>query len=151
MLRRCVQGLVDRLIVFVPMLALLIVLMVGVLRDRSLAVLLAIVFLVGLFLGNLLVDVWVPYRTGGRTPGMRLLGLRIVTEWGGTPTLGAYVLRWLLRAVDSFALGLVGLLTMIFSRRHQRVGDMVARTLVVRSAPARRDQPGDALREQGAG
>jgi uncharacterized RDD family membrane protein YckC len=34
--------------------------------------------------------------------------------------------------VDGFAFGLAGLLVMLLSPRHQRVGDLVARTLVVR-------------------
>ena len=131
-LRRCVQWLLDRLMVFVLAAVILLVLGFAVLDHRSLWFLLAPVFIASLLLGNLAVDVWVPYRTGGRTPAMRLLGLRIVTEWGGTPKLGAYALRWLLQTVDGFAFGITGLLVMIFSRRHQRVGDLVARTLVVR-------------------
>jgi uncharacterized RDD family membrane protein YckC len=130
--RRCAQWLLDRLLVFVPVFVLLVVLMIAVAPHRSLWFLPPTVFLVGLLLGNLAIDVWVPYRTGGRTPAMRRLGLRIVTEWGGTPKLGTYALRWLLQAVDGFAFGLTGLMVMCFSARHQRVGDLVARTLVVR-------------------
>lgn len=126
------QWLLDRLIVGVPAFVVLIALVITLVGHRSLWFLAPTVFLVGLLLGNLAIDVWVPYRTGGCTPAMRLLGLRIVTEWGGTPKLGAYALRWLLQAVDGFAFGLTGLLVMSFSRRHQRVGDLVARTLVVR-------------------
>ena len=130
--RRCAQWILDRLLVSVPMFVLLLVLVLAVLGDRSLWFVPPTVFLLGLLLGNLVIDVWVPYRTGGRTPGMRLLGLKIVTEWGGTPLLGTYALRWLLQAVDGFFFGLTGLLVMILSPRHQRVGDLVARTLVVR-------------------
>jgi uncharacterized RDD family membrane protein YckC len=130
--RRCAQWLLDRLIVGVPAFVLLVVLMFALAGHRALWFLPPALFLAGLLVGNLAVDVWVPYRTGGRTPGMRLLGLRIVTEWGGTPRLGAYALRWLLQPVDGFFFGLTGLLVMIFSPRHQRVGDLVARTLVVR-------------------
>ncbi|MFC0435168.1 RDD family protein [Kutzneria buriramensis] len=130
--RRCVQWLLDRLIVGVPAFLLLVGLVLAVLDDRSLWFLPPIVFLVALLIGGLAVDVWVPYRTGGRTPAMRLLGLRIVTEWGSVPSLGTYALRWLLQVVDGFAFGLTGLIVMVVSSRHQRVGDLVARTLVVR-------------------
>ena len=130
--RRCVQWVLDRLFVGVPMFVVLVVLVLVVLDHRPLWFLPPTVFLVGLLVGNLLIDVWVPHRTGGRTPAMRLLGLRIITEWGGTPTLGTYALRWLLQVVDGFAFGLAGLVVMVFSPRHQRVGDLVARTLVVR-------------------
>ncbi|WP_211766776.1 RDD family protein [Kutzneria sp. CA-103260] len=147
--RRCAQWLIDRLIAFVPPFALLIVMMFAVAPYRSLWYVPGAVFIVLLLLGNLATDVWMPHRTGGRTPGMRLLGLRIVTEWGGTPKLGAYLLRVLLQSVDGFAFGLAGLLVMVFSPRHQRVGDLVARTLVVRSVPAALDHPGDSLHHHG--
>lgn len=130
--RRCVQWVLDRLIVGVPAVVLLVALTIILIGHRSLLFLPPTVFVVVLLGGNLAIDVWVPYRTGGRTPGMRVMGLRIVTEWGGTPRLGMYALRWLLQAVDGFFFGLTGLLVMIFSPRHQRVGDLVARTLVVR-------------------
>ena len=89
--------------------------------------------------------VWLPHRGRGATPGMRLLGLRIVTEGGETPTLRAYTIRWLLMVVDGALYGLVGAVVMAVSRRHQRVGDMVARTLVVR-----RDAEPDPLRADDA-
>jgi uncharacterized RDD family membrane protein YckC len=126
------QWLLDRLIIAVPAFLLLVGLMIAVLGDRPLWFLPPTVFLVTLLVGGLTVDVWVPHRTGGRTPAMRLLGLRIVTEWGSVPSLGAYALRWLLQVVDGFAFGLAGLVVMAVSPRHQRVGDLVARTLVVR-------------------
>jgi len=146
--RRCGQWLIDRLIAFVPAFALLIVVFFAVLPDRSLWFLPGPLFLLGLLLGNLATDVWMPHRTGGRTPGMRLLGLRIVTEWGGTPSSARTCCVSCLQTVDGFAFGLAGLLVMAFSPRHQRVGDMVARTLVVRSAPSGRDHPGDSPRQQ---
>jgi len=149
--RRCAQGLIDRLIVSVPMFVLLIVMVLALLPHRSLWWLPGPVFIVGLVLGGLTTEVWIPHRTGGRTPGMRLLGLRIVTEWGGAPKLGAYAFRYLLTAVDGFAFGLTGLLVMALSPRHQRLGDLVARTLVVRSAPPGVDHPGDPLRQHADG
>jgi uncharacterized RDD family membrane protein YckC len=41
-------------------------------------------------------------------------------------------IRWVLLIVDSLVSGLVGLLAMFATERHQRVGDLVARTIVVR-------------------
>jgi uncharacterized RDD family membrane protein YckC len=71
---------------------------------------------------------------------MRLLDLRIVTTAGAEPQPAAYVWRWLLNVVDGALFGLVGVLLIIVTPRHQRLGDLVAGTLVVRpsalSAPA---------------
>jgi uncharacterized RDD family membrane protein YckC len=85
-----------------------------------------------LIVGNWFMEVWVPHRWLGGTPGMRWLGLRVVTEHGETPALRAYTIRWLMMIVDGYLFGLVGALAIAFSPRHQRFGDMVARTLVVR-------------------
>ena len=79
-----------------------------------------------------LVFAWWPSRHGGQTIAMRWFKLRIVTEAGGQPTLGALSIRWLLLIVDGFFGGLVGLIIMMNSARHQRLGDSVAKTLVVR-------------------
>jgi uncharacterized RDD family membrane protein YckC len=146
--RRFVQSVLDRLIVGVPAVVLLLVMMIAVIPHPSLWLLPAPVFLAVLLLGTVATEVWLPHRNGGRTPGMRLLGLRIVTEWGGTPTLGAYALRLLLLVVDNFAFGLVGLVIMLVSPRHQRLGDIVARTLVIRSAAPGLDHSVDPLRQQ---
>ncbi len=69
----------------------------------------------------------------GRTPGKQLTGLRVVSEGGHVVGLRASLLRNLLRAVDTLPAGyLIGLVAMILSPRVQRVGDVVAGTVVVR-------------------
>jgi uncharacterized RDD family membrane protein YckC len=45
-----------------------------------------------------------------------------------------YCVDWLLMVVDGYCFGLVGALTIALSPRHQRFGDMAARTVVVRRA-----------------
>ncbi|MCR3751848.1 RDD family protein [Lentzea californiensis] len=83
-------------------------------------------------LGVLWIEVWYPHRHGGSTPAMRWLGLRITTLHGGEPSLRAYLVRWLLMAVDGLLLGLVGAVLIAVTPRNQRLGDMVAGTVVVR-------------------
>jgi uncharacterized RDD family membrane protein YckC len=90
------------------------------------------VWLVGMIGGGLWVDVWLPYRNGGATPGMRWLRLRIVTVDGTPPRLRDYVVRWALLVVDGVLLGIVGAILIAVTDRHQRLGDVVARTLVVK-------------------
>lgn len=75
-----------------------------------------------------------PLRNDGQTYGMRLLGLRIERIDGGPLTAGPLVVRTILLIVDLFASGLVGLITMIATRHHQRVGDLAANTVVVRAS-----------------
>jgi uncharacterized RDD family membrane protein YckC len=82
--------------------------------------------------GWLLVTVLWPVLRGGRSPAMSWLGLRVVTLEGRAPRPAAHILRCVLTIVDGVPFGLVGLVTMANSARQQRVGDIVAGTLVIR-------------------
>lgn len=53
-------------------------------------------------------------------------------EDGSAPRLPTYLARFLLLVVDGFLFGIVGIVLMAASPRHQRFGDMIARTVVVR-------------------
>ena len=67
----------------------------------------------------------------GQTLGKRLMGLRVVRDDGGKPSIREIALRTVLRLVDGLGFYLVGLATMIASgERRQRIGDLVARTVV---------------------
>jgi uncharacterized RDD family membrane protein YckC len=69
----------------------------------------------------------------GRTPGKRLTQLRVVTESGAALGWKTSAIRNLLRAVDTLPAGyLIGVAAMMLSPRAQRLGDVVAGTLVVR-------------------
>lgn len=70
--------------------------------------------------------------TGGQTIGKWIVRLRVIMADGTQPSLGAYLLRWLLMIVDGPTLGCVGVLVMILNRHNQRLGDMAAGTLVVK-------------------
>jgi uncharacterized RDD family membrane protein YckC len=73
----------------------------------------------------------------GSTPGKRMAGVRIVTRQGGTPSIGALLVRNVFRLVDSApALYLVGLLCCLFTEQRVRIGDMAAGTLLVREPEA---------------
>lgn len=68
----------------------------------------------------------------GRTPGKRRAGLRIVTRSGGTPGLGALLMRNIFRLIDSLpAFYLLGLLCCFLSAQRVRIGDLAAGTLLI--------------------
>jgi uncharacterized RDD family membrane protein YckC len=67
----------------------------------------------------------------GWTMGKLLVGIRVVNTDGNPGGLGRNVVRWLLFVVDGFFLLLPGLITMLASRGHRRIGDMAAGTFVV--------------------
>jgi uncharacterized membrane protein SpoIIM required for sporulation/uncharacterized RDD family membrane protein YckC len=72
--------------------------------------------------------------SGGRTPGKRKLGIRVVMDTGHPVTLGAAAIRNLLRLVDiqPVMTYLVGVIFVFFRSDHKRLGDLVAGTIVVR-------------------
>ena len=71
---------------------------------------------------------------GGRTPGKRVVGLRVVHVGGEPLSFQGSVLRNLIRVVDmqpAFS-GVAGAVCILANKRAQRLGDMVAGTMVVR-------------------
>jgi uncharacterized RDD family membrane protein YckC len=69
---------------------------------------------------------------GGRTPGKRLAGLRVVQLDGGQVGLPGSLVRNLLRAVELPLAYAPAILAVALGARRQRLGDLVAGTLVVR-------------------
>ena len=67
----------------------------------------------------------------GQTPGKQLLGTRVVMKDGSRPSVGAYLLRWLLLLID-MQTSYVGLLCIALTKHHQRLGDMAAGTIVIK-------------------
>jgi uncharacterized RDD family membrane protein YckC len=68
----------------------------------------------------------------GRTPGKRLAGVAVVDLSGHVPRGTAILVRNAFRLVDSLPAGYaVGLVTCLYSRLAQRLGDMAAGTVLV--------------------
>lgn len=70
----------------------------------------------------------------GQTLGKMALGIKVVREGDGrVPGIRAAVLRTLMRIVDSIGSYVVAFVVVLVSGKNQRLGDMVAKTLVVRA------------------
>lgn len=84
----------------------------------------------------------------GRSPGKMAMNIRVITSEGGQPSLGQYLLRWAFRIIDFpvlfvfaiatrdipvyfFPIIFVGLATVIFTPMSQRIGDLVAGTIII--------------------
>lgn len=75
------------------------------------------------------------YFANGQTLGKKIMGIRVVKTDGTAPGLGAYLLRWLLLPIDiAVSGGGIALLSIIFTKKGQRLGDLTAGTTVVRVA-----------------
>lgn len=68
----------------------------------------------------------------GRSPGKTLLGIRVVGEDLQPCGAGRALVRNLFGFIDGFPFGLLGTLCAALTVRAQRVGDLVARTIVIR-------------------
>ena len=68
----------------------------------------------------------------GQTPGKWVNKIRVVKLDGSKPTLGSYVLRWLMRIIDiQMATGSVAVLTILLNGKGQRLGDIAAGTTII--------------------
>jgi uncharacterized RDD family membrane protein YckC len=142
---RCWNYVIDQLIsllAFVP--ALLVLPLAFVVDPFVVFVLFFFLYMVFTYAGSAWIEIGHPHRNDGQTYGMQVMDLKVVDAATlGPPTVGQLALRWLLLLfIDG---GLVGLLLILLTDRHQRLGDMLAKTYVVRE-----DDPVVAMARTGA-
>jgi uncharacterized RDD family membrane protein YckC len=95
------------------------------------------VAMLGLFVIQIGYSIACEWYWRGQTIGKKLLRLRVMDAQGLRLQFSQIVMRNLLRFVDVLpGFYLVGGLACLFSRRAQRLGDVVANTIVVRNVPA---------------
>jgi uncharacterized RDD family membrane protein YckC len=75
-----------------------------------------------------------PFSHRGQTVGMQLMELRVIGMDGGVASFMQLFVRSILLVLFTPLSLIVGIITMMFSRYRQRVGDHMARTMVVRSS-----------------
>jgi len=95
----------------------------------------------------------------GQSIGKRIMGLRVISENGGKPSISQYIIRWLIRTSDymvvvivlntpggfgastsflwqisaAFGLLLTDIILVNSGKKNQRLGDMLAHTLLIRT------------------
>ncbi len=74
-----------------------------------------------------LFEIWM----NGQTPGKKYMRVRVVQQEGGAISFQAVAIRNLVRPVDFLGLYAVAGVTMFFTRKVQRLGDLAAGTVVV--------------------
>jgi uncharacterized RDD family membrane protein YckC len=132
--RRVFQYWIDAFLVsIVPYL-------VGIPFDRSNRTSLHVIGGIVMFALFLVIGFWYwvirPHSSNGQTFAMKWFGLRVVSKNGGPATTVQYFIRWIGLIFDAFPwvwplTGLLGLIVMACSRYRQRLGDHMARTLVI--------------------
>lgn len=81
--------------------------------------------------------IWFVYYVGleavtGKTVGKYALKMKVVNAEGGKISWGKSIVRNLMRAIDGFFGYLVGFIAILASKENQRLGDMAAKTYVVK-------------------
>jgi uncharacterized RDD family membrane protein YckC len=128
---RAVAGTLD-LALKALVVVLLLVLVVALLGADG-----AIVIVPVAGIAMLLFDVGFETLGGGRTPGKRWSGLRVVRSSGRPVDLVASMIRNVLRLVDGLPLSYVPtIVSIVGTRRNQRPGDLAADTVVIRDRRA---------------
>ncbi len=144
--KRLLAYLIDFILLITYMLSMLYLLFGGFrLGEGSIGFVILVILLPMLFY-TLLSELWL----GGQTLGKKVLSIKVVSLDGGEPTLGQYLLRWFLRFYEwgfiiftlfwhngfigfGFLLlgGITSIIVMVISAKSQRLGDLVAGTVVV--------------------
>ena len=132
---RFASALLDYILQFIILLALALVLSYGAGFSPGSSSLSAAFWVLGFFAVFWGYDVAFEVLNSGRTPGKAANGLRVVRESGAPVTFGPSAVRNVIRIIDLLpGTYLVGITSILVTKRNQRVGDLAAGTLVIREA-----------------
>jgi uncharacterized RDD family membrane protein YckC len=72
----------------------------------------------------------------GQSVGKKVMNIKVISLSGESASVAQYLIRWLFRLVDfTLTFNLCALISIAVSERHQRVGDMVAGTTLIKTRP----------------
>ncbi|MCU0447138.1 MAG: RDD family protein [Microscillaceae bacterium] len=132
--------------------------------DRMLATFIDMLIVWGIIIGLALIffntpliemDLWVPFQIllvfiylmydlvlefflNGQTIGKRQRGLKIIKTDGSEPTIGNYLMRWMLRPLDMGFFAMPAIMSIALTGRGQRLGDLAGDTAVVKTGSSLR-------------
>jgi len=130
---RFASALLDYILQFIILVALALVLRYGAGFSPGSSSVSAAFWVLGFFAVFWGYDVAFEVLNSGRTPGKAANGLRVVRESGAPVTFGPSAVRNVIRIIDLLpGTYLVGITSILVTKRNQRVGDLAAGTLVIR-------------------
>jgi len=68
----------------------------------------------------------------GQSIGKKMFNIKVVKLNGAQASLGGYLLRWILRPLDTFFYGAIAILCIVLGNKGQRLGDIAAGTTVIK-------------------
>ncbi|EOR95431.1 hypothetical protein ADIARSV_1432 [Arcticibacter svalbardensis MN12-7] len=95
------------------------------------------IILIGIWLALcVFYDLFTEMFLNGQSLGKRALKIKVISLNGGRPSIGQYLLRWVFRIIDfGVTLGSAAVVSVAFSDKKQRIGDMIAGTTLVKTTP----------------
>ena len=132
---RILAYLIDSLII-IAWLIMFIFIGVGLgINSRSNGAPFVVLFVIG-FLPLMFYNLVSELLMNGQTVGKKAMSIRVVMVDGSQPTVGAYLIRWIMRLIDiQLMSGVVAIIAIASNNKGQRLGDMAANTTVVKLRP----------------
>jgi uncharacterized RDD family membrane protein YckC len=128
---RILAGLLDFVFKFAYIITILILLVATKAFDTS-GETPGIVLLIVLALPYIFYDLLFEIFMHGQTLGKKIIKIKVVKLDGTQPSVGSYLLRWLIRIFEIDLLyGVIAIVSIAGSKNRQRLGDMAAGTTVI--------------------
>lgn len=88
-----------------------------------------------LFLPIVFYDLLSETLLNGQSFGKRVRGIKVMSLSGQQASFSQYLIRWVFRLIDfTFTSNLLGLILVAATEKHQRLGDIIAGTVLVKTA-----------------
>ena len=71
----------------------------------------------------------------GQSIGKKAMNIKVITLEGGQPSISQYIIRWMFRLLDIGFLFIPGFFAIVLTERSQRIGDIVAGTIMIDTKP----------------
>lgn len=92
---------------------------------------LIVLYLLPYFFYHLVMEI----TLNGQSVGKKAMNIKVITLEGGQPSLSQYIIRWMFRLFDFGLFFIPAFFSVILSNKSQRVGDIVAGTIVIDTNP----------------
>ena len=124
LLHRILSFIIDAFILVAYALVIFYLIVEAGLQEQWIIIL----FYLPIFFYDLVMEI----SMNGQSLGKRALSLKVVRIDGSNPTIGNYLLRWLLKPIDIGLSGSIAITCVLLTRYGQRLGDLAAGTTVVK-------------------
>lgn len=126
---RLIAAFLDYLIKFVILIVFILIINASTGAESTFLIGVSIIFTILILAYDLILET----IFHGQSFGKKLRNIKVVKIDGSEPSFYSYFIRWLFSLVDvTFSSGAVAIVSISISKNHQRIGDIAAKTTVVK-------------------